>query len=109
MDMFKAISEWEGYVSDWLDKQEQADILREAKNDRLAEVVTKQNGGSHAERDRQARISNEWKDFRTGMVEAENIARRAKFRMKRAEYMIQAVQDANASQRKEMKMGGAVT
>lgn len=109
MDMFKAITEWEVHVKDWLEKQEQADILREAKNDRLAEIVTKQSGGSHAEKDRQARISDEWKEYRTGMVEAENLARRAKFRVKRAEYGIMAVQDSNASQRKEMRMGGTVT
>lgn len=100
--MFEELEKWRVAASEWLDLQEAADILRETKNDVLAEIVSIQPGSSHAEKDRNARISAEWKDHRNKMLDAEAKARRAKLRVKYADMMFEAKRTENANARAEL-------
>lgn len=99
--MFDTLEAWRVAAAEWLDLQEAADILRETKNDVLAEITHRQDGSSHAERDRRARLSHEWKDHRTKMLEAEAKARRAKLRVKYQDMKFNAERTANANARAE--------
>ena len=99
--MMEEVEKWRVAASEWLDLQEAADILRETKNDVLAEITSRQPGNSHAEKDRNARISDEWKTFRTNMLEAEAKARRSKLRVKYADMCFDAKRSENANARAE--------
>ncbi|MEO0343059.1 MAG: hypothetical protein AAF198_06435 [Pseudomonadota bacterium] len=109
MDMFKEIEKWRHLTKDWLEKKKQAELLGETKNDYLAELISQQDGKTHAEKERMARTSKEWKTLQEGRLHAEHEERCALFRRKDAEMVINAIGDANASMRKEMRMGGSVT
>lgn len=100
--MFEELEKWRIAAAEWLDLQDAADILRETKNDVLAEIVSAQEGSSHAERERLARISQQWKDHRDKMVKAESKARRAKFRVKYADMSFEAKRTENANARAEL-------
>lgn len=100
--MFEAVEKWRIAAAEWLDLQEAADILRETKNDVLAEITIRQPGSSHAEKDRNARVSKEWADFRSKMLEAEAKARRSKLRVKYFDMMFDAARSENANARAEL-------
>lgn len=100
--MLEELEKWRIAASEWLDLQEAADLLRETKNDVLAEIVSGQEGSSHAEKERRARISQDWKDHRNKMIEAESKARRAKMRVKYADMMFEAKRTENANARAEL-------
>lgn len=99
--MSAIVEKWRLRAAEWLDAQQAADLLRETKNDVFAEIKSKQNGSSEAERDRLARVSADWKSFRNEMIEAEAQARRLRLRMKYEEMMFDAWRTEAANQRQE--------
>lgn len=99
--MSEHVEKWRIRAAEWLDAQQAADILRETKNDVFAEIKSKQNAKSEAEKDRLARISSEWQEFRTKMIEAESLARRLRMRMKYEEMMFDAWRTEAANSRQE--------
>jgi len=100
--MSEQVEKWRIRTAEWLDAQQAADLLRETKNDVFAEIKSKMNGSSEAERERLARISDDWQSFRNKMIEAESNARRLKMRMKYEEMLFDAwrTEAANARQEK---------
>lgn len=101
--MSERVEKWRLAAAEWLDAQEAADILRESKNDVLAEIVSDMDGNSHAERDRLARISDRWKEYREKMVKAEAYARRLRFRVKYEQMIFDAWRTEAANNRTERK------
>lgn len=99
--MSEHVERWRLRAAEWLDAQQAADLLRETKNDVFAEIKSKQNGSSEAERDRLARTSSEWRSFRNEMIEAEAQARRLRMRMKFEEMQFDAWRTEAANNRKE--------
>lgn len=99
--MSEQVERWRLRAAEWLDAQEAADLLRETKNDVFAEIKSKQNGSSEAERDRMARTSTDWRDFRDSMIKAEGHARRLRMRMKYEEMMFDAWRTQAANDRQE--------
>ena len=93
----------------WLEKQVIADQLRECKADRFAEISHRQDGKTKAEKERLARMDPEWKEYREGMLHAEDEARRAKFWAKVKEMEFDAARSMNANRRREMDAGGLTT
>ena len=93
---------------EWLDAQYLADQLREAKNDVFARITSEQDGGSNAEKERKARLTQEWKDYRKSMVDAEDKARRARFWMKQKGMEFDGMRSMNAANRANMNAGGLV-
>jgi hypothetical protein len=96
------VERWRLRASEWLDAQQAADLLRETKNDVFAEIKSRQDGRSEAEKDRLARLSNDWKDHRNKMIEAEANARRLRLRMKYEEMMFDAWRTGEANKRREL-------
>jgi hypothetical protein len=103
--MFDTLEKWRIAAAEWLDLQEAADILRETKNDVLAEMTALAQGSSHAEKDRNARMSDEWKEFRAKMLDAEAKARRSRLRLKYHDMKFNAERSANANARAERNHG----
>lgn len=99
--MGELVEKWRIRAAEWLDAQQAADLLRETKNDVFAEIKSKQDGKSEAERDRVARISDEWREFRNSMIEAEAHARRLKLRMKYEEMLFDEWRTEAANNRQE--------
>lgn len=99
--MSEHVERWRLRAAEWLDAQSAADLLRETKNDVFAEIKSRMDGKSEAERDRLARVSQEWKDFRNKMIEAESEARRLKLRMKYEEMLFDAYRTEAANSRQE--------
>ena len=99
--MNELVEKWRIRAAEWLDLQEAADILRETKNDVFAEIMSAQDGSSIAERDRMARLSPEWKEFRDKMLEAEAQARRARMRLKYEQMIFDSWRTENANARTE--------
>lgn len=95
---------WRLAAAEWLDLQDAADVLTGAKNDTLAEITSRTEGSSHAEKDRKARMSSEWKEYRTEMIAAESKARRAKFRLMFAKMQREDHLNGEANRRAEMKL-----
>lgn len=99
--MSAEVERWRLRAAEWLDAQEAADLLRETKNDVFAEIKSRQDGSSEAERDRLARTSKDWTEFRNAMIEAESKARRLRMRMKYEEMMFDAWRTQAANDRQE--------
>ena len=95
------VEKWRLAAADWLDLQEAADLLRETKNDVFAEITAGSEGASNAEKERNARLSQEWKTYRDKMLRAEADARRAKFRVTYADKQFDAARTAAANARSE--------
>lgn len=95
------VEKWRLRAAEWLDAQEAADLLRETKNDVFAEIKSKQDGRSEAERERLARTSSEWREFRDSMIKAESHARRLRTRMKYENMMFDAWRTEAANDRQE--------
>ena len=95
---------WRLAAADWLDLQDAADLLTGSKNDVLAEITSRSEGNSHAEKDRNARCSQEWRDFRTKMTTADSAARRAKLRVQYAKMEREDHMNAEANKRAEMRL-----
>ena len=100
--MFEELEKWRLAAAEWLDLQEAADILRETKSDVFAEIASLQDAKSEAEKQRIARISEQWKTHRDKMLRAEADARRSKMRLKFAEMMFEAKRSENANARAEL-------
>lgn len=107
--MLKIVEHWRKERSEWLDKQALADQLRECKADRFAEISHRQDANTNAEKERLARLDPEWREYREGMLEAEDQARRANFRCKYLEMQFDAMRSMNANARKEMNVQGLMT
>ncbi len=105
--MHEQIEKWRIEAGKWLDLQEAADLLRETKNDVFAEITSKMNGSSEAEKQRMARISTDWKTFRDSVVKAEAKARRAKLLLKYADMKVWAANSESANARKEQGQYGS--
>ena len=101
--MSEIVERWRLRAAEWLDAQEAADLLRDTKNDVFAEIKSKMDGKSEAEKDRLARISDEWIEFRSSMIEAESLARRLRMRMKYEQMMFDAWRTEAANNRQELK------
>lgn len=86
---------------EWTDAENAAEILWETKNDVFAEIKSKMNGNSEAERDRMARLSPEWKEHRNKMLQARHDARVARMAMKHAEMLFSEWQTESANARQE--------
>tara|TARA_R110002012_G_C11579444_1_gene605232 strand:- start:531 stop:848 length:318 start_codon:yes stop_codon:yes gene_type:complete len=99
--MHEQIEQWRIEAEKWLDLQKAADLLRGTKNDVFAEMTSKMDGSSEAEKQRLARVSPEWKAFRDSVVEAEAKARQAKMLSKYADMKVWAANSENANARKE--------
>lgn len=99
--MSEHVEKWRLQAAEWLDAQEAADLLRETKNDVFAEIKSKQNGKSEAEKDRLARISTDWREFRDSMIKAEGLARRIRTRMKYEQMKFDAWRSEGANARRE--------
>ena len=99
--MSEHVERWRLRAAEWLDMQQAADLLRETKNDVFAEIKSRMDGSSEAERDRLARTSDEWRVFRDKMVNAESEARRHRMRMKYEEMMFDAWRTEAANARQE--------
>jgi hypothetical protein len=106
--MLKQVDNYQAALRTWLDDQVVADQLRETKADRFAEITTRQDGRSNAEKERNARLDPEWTEYRTGMLHAEDVARRSKFWAKVQEMKFDAMRSANANARKNLNAGGLV-
>ena len=100
--MFEELEKWRIASKEWLDQQAAADILRETKNDVFAEICSRMDARSEAEKSRLARLSQQWKDHRTAMLDAEAKARRSKMRVKYADMMFEARRTENANARAEL-------
>lgn len=107
--MLERVKAYEDAARDWLDKQALADQLRECKADRFAAICHRQDASTNAEKERMARLDPEWSEYRTGMLEAEDQARRARFWMKREEMFFDALRSMNANNRKQMGIGSLTT
>lgn len=101
--MTEQVEKWRLRAAEWLDAQDAADIMTETKADVFAEIKSKQDGKSEAEKDRLARQSSEWKEFRSSMIDATSTARRMKMRMKYEEMMFDSQRTEAANQRAELK------
>lgn len=99
--MLDEVEKWRIAAAEWLDLQEAADLLRETKNDFLAELASAVDAKSHAERERLARISEAWKSHVQKILKAEADARRAKLRVKYADMMFDAKRTEAANARAE--------
>lgn len=100
--MSELVEKWRLAAAEWLDAQQAADLLRETKNDVFAEIKSKQfDASSEAERERLARISDEWKDFRNQLVAAEAHARRLKLRVTYEKMVFDAWRTEAANARSE--------
>ena len=95
---------WRLAAKEWLDLQDAADFLDGSKNDTLAEIVSRSPGNSHAEKERNARISDEWKEHRRKIIEANAAARRAKLRVQFAKMQREDHLNGEANRRAEMKL-----
>lgn len=99
--MSELVERWRLRCSEWLDKEQAAQLLRETKNDVFAEIASKSDGSTNAERERNARISPQWIKHRNAMLEAEHEARKARMRMKYEEMQFEAWRTAQANDRRE--------
>lgn len=99
--MNELVERWRLRAAEWLDAQEAADLLRECKNDTFAEIKSGMEGKSEAERDRLARVSEEWKSYRQKMIDAESHARRLRLRVKYESMMFDAWRTEAANSRQE--------
>lgn len=99
--MSEHVEKWRLRSAEWLDAQEAADLLRETKNDVFAEIKSRMNGKSEAEKDRLARLSSDWIEFRDNMVKAESHARRLKMRVKYESMMFDAWRTEQSNARSE--------
>lgn len=104
--MFELVEAYREALRAWLDKQAIAEQLRECKADRFAEIVHRQDAKTNAEKERLARLDPEWREYREGMLHAEDEARRAKFWAKVKEMEFDAARSMNANKRKELDAGG---
>ena len=102
--MSEHVEKWRLRAAEWLDLQKAADLLRETKNDVFAQITASQPGSSNAEKERNARCSTEWEDFRNHMIDAEDKARRAKFRVTYEKMCFEAWRSEGANSRKERSM-----
>lgn len=100
--MFEELEKWRIAAAEWLDLQEAADILEDTKNDVFAEICSGMDANSEAEKQRLARISDRWKQHRKEISEANNKARRARFRVKYADMAFEAKRTENANARAEL-------
>lgn len=100
--MFDEVEKWRIAAAEWLDLQEAADVLRETKNDVFAEICSGIDAKSEAEKQRLARVSRRWQNHRNDMLKAENVARRAKLRVKYADMIFEAKRTENANARAEL-------
>lgn len=99
--MMEEVEKWRIAAAEWLDLQEAADVLRETKNDVFAEITAASEGKTNAEKERNARLSERWNEFRTAMLKAEADARRSRFRMIYADKVFEAKRSENANARAE--------
>lgn len=107
--MLKLVSQHADATRDWLDKKLVAEQLREGKGDVFARITSDQGGGSNAEKERQARLTNEWASYRESMLEAEDQERRALWTRKQIEMKFDAMRSMNAANRANMNSGSLTT
>lgn len=74
----------------WLDEQKAADALADTKNDVLAQMMSRADGSSQAEKERNVRSSSEWKGHMDAILAAQDSARRAKMAVKLREMEFEA-------------------
>lgn len=99
--MSELVEKWRVAAQEWREAKDAASILRETKNDVLAEIKSKINASSEAERDRQARVSTDWLTHRTKMLEAESKERRLSLTVKYRQMQFDAWRTEAANARQE--------
>lgn len=105
MNQFDQVERWRLRAAEWLDAQQAADLLRECKNDTFAQITSEMEGHSNAEKERNARCSGRWNEYRNKMIEAESQARRLKLRVTYERMMFDAMRSENANARTERNAG----
>lgn len=99
--MSELVEKWRIAAAEWLDLQNAADLLDDTKHDVFAEIVESMEAKTTAEKERQARLSARWREFRDKWIEAKQEARRSKFRVKYAEMLFDSWRTDNANARAE--------
>lgn len=99
--MNELVEKWRLAASEWLDAKEASSVLRETKNDVFAEIKSKVNASSEAERDRQARLSTDWAVHRSKMLEAEAHERRLSMSVKYRQMQFDSWRTQAANNRQE--------
>lgn len=102
--MSELTERWRLAAAEWLDAQDAADLLSDSKADVFAEMSSKASGATNAEKERNARTSPEWRDYRTRMTEANSHARRLKMRLTFAKMQREDWLNGEANKRAEMKL-----
>ena len=100
--MFEELEKWRIACAEWLDLQEAADLLTDTKKETFAEIASKIDAKSEAEKSRLALLSQDWKQHNRAIIEANSKARRAKMREKYADTRFAAVRSMNANARAEL-------
>lgn len=95
---------WRLAAGEWLDAQDAADLLNDAKHDTLAEIASRMDGSSQAAKVESARKTEEWLSFRSQMTAANTKARRLKFRVTFAKMQREDHLNGEANRRAEMKL-----
>ena len=75
------VEEYRLAALDWVDKQRTADLLNETKKDVLAQMMDGADGSSNVERERNVRISTEWREHQQKILDANHLARVAKAKL----------------------------
>ena len=104
-DLLKLVHQHGELEGEWLKAKEVAAQLRERKNDMLAEYTDEAEGKSHAEKERNARTSQKWKDYVSAMLAAEHEERLAKGRVGHVQMKFDALRSMGAAQRANMNAG----
>lgn len=102
--MAEHAEKWRLAAEDWADKKTAADLLTETKNDVLAEIEASIDAKTKAEKERQARLSDRWKEFRGKMLEAQAAERKAKVYKDYMSMRFNEWQTKNANYRQEKYM-----
>lgn len=93
------------YAELYADKQSTAKALADRKNDRFAEVVHRSEGSTNAEKERNARLSQEWDFIREELIAAEKAALKAKIDLDVCKVGWETVRSILSSKNLERKMG----
>ncbi len=88
-------------MAEWLDLQEAADLLEGTKHETFAEMCSRYDCKSEAEKARICRISNDWQSHNQKIIEAASKARRARMRVKHRQMEFDAWRTEAANNRQE--------
>ena len=102
--MSEFTEKWRLAAAEYLDLQDAADVLNEAKHITFAEIVSRTHGNSNAEKERHARLTDEWKEFTDKLLSSNQKARRAKLRLTFVKMQRDDQLNSDANRRAEMRI-----